>query len=103
VNQVPYTTSSGVKIGSRFEPKQHAHTTASEDDIQSALLNWAKRSGNDSKFGGDMHPLAEQQRKRAERRERARQVKRARGFMRELGPLLAVIGALALIGLWRSL
>src|SRR5688572_4536169 len=98
----PYTTRSGVKIGSAYTPRP-APTTYDAEAVQLALLEWARRSGNDSRFGGDLHPLGEQQRKRAERREHARKSKRMRGFMRELGPLLAVLATLALIGLWRSL
>jgi hypothetical protein len=70
----PYDTGR-VKIGLFHEPTRRPTQTWSESQIQSALLDWQSRSGNDSNFGGDMHPLAEQQRKRAERR--SKRVKRS--------------------------
>jgi hypothetical protein len=71
----PYTTRTGLKIGLFHEPTRRPTQTWSESQIQSALLDWQARSGNDSNFGGDMHPRAEQQRKRAERR--SKRVKRS--------------------------
>jgi hypothetical protein len=77
MKNVPYTTRTGLKIGLAYDPARQHRPTWSESQMQDAILQWAQRSGNDSEFtiGGDMHPLAEQQRKRAERR--SKRVKRS--------------------------